>query len=137
MSIVLSNRYLRPAVFILVLPDHRWLSSRSADGCGALVSEPHDRGQAVGCGRLYVPDAVLGRDTISEIVRFWLSGFGFLDQAQLNSVSDCQSLWSRAASFLATATLARFGPLLVARRLPQSCNAHGRFSRARTLFAAS
>lgn len=45
---------------------------------------------------------------------------GRRDQAQRNSVSFNQSVWSNAASFRATAVLARFAPLASAIFLPQS-----------------
>ena len=65
-------------------------------------------------GRLCVTDAVpyviWACDTCNEIARFWRSVLMLPGQFQQNSVSDCQSVWSRAASLRATATLARFGP---------------------------
>src|SRR5258706_15367777 len=57
--------------------------------------------------------------------------------AQRKLVSDCQRRWSKMASLRATATLARFPPLVAASARPQVCRGLGRLTLESRLLAAS
>ena len=124
---------------VCVLAGTLWLSSGSVTAFGALVSLPHDRGQAFVVGRLLMSPTRLEPQQFKRDRPFWHVRLAVRVgcHAHTNSVLVCQRVWSRMASLRATATLARLKPLVSARFRPHVRSAQGRFTLLSKLLAAS